>query len=92
MTWTPRSRRSSSAAGAGRFRGAGGLVFARAAHAFAMHGDTARAIDLWRQAILLSSESRLYGDVLACRAALTAADPGAARHRGRRADPGRPAA
>src|SRR6266699_3726188 len=60
-------------AGAGRFRGAGGLVFARAAHAFAMHGDTARAIDLWRQAILLSSESRLYGDVLACRAALTAA-------------------
>jgi hypothetical protein len=60
-------------AGAGRFREAGGLVFARAAHAFAMHGDTARAIDLWRQAILLSSESRLYGDVLACRAALTAA-------------------
>jgi hypothetical protein len=59
-------------AGAGRYRRAGGLVFARAAHAFAMHGDTARAIDLWRQAILLSSESRLYGDVLACRAALTA--------------------
>ena len=60
-------------AGAGRFRHAGGLVVARAAHAFAMHGDTARAIDLWRQAILLSSEARLYGDVLACRAALTAA-------------------
>ena len=38
-----------------------------------MHGDPARAIDLWRQSILLSSESRLYGDVLACRQALNAA-------------------
>jgi len=38
-------------AGAGRYMHAGGLVFARAAHAFAMHGDTRRAIDLWRQAI-----------------------------------------
>jgi hypothetical protein len=35
-----------------------------------MHGDTARAIDLWRQSILLSSEFRLYGDVFACRLAL----------------------
>jgi hypothetical protein len=52
-------------AGAGRYMNAGGLVFARAAHAFAMHGDTRRAIDYWRQAILLSSESRQYGDVLA---------------------------
>jgi len=61
------------AAGAGRYLHAGGLVFARAAHAFAMHGDTARAIDLWRQAILRSSESRLYGDVAGCRRALNAA-------------------
>ena len=60
-------------AGAGRYMHAGGLVFARGAHAFAMHGDTRRAIDLWRQAILLSSESRRYGDVLACRRALNAA-------------------
>ena len=61
------------AAGAGRYLHAGGLVFARAARAFAMHGDTAHAIDLWRQAILRSSESRLYGDVLGCRRALNAA-------------------
>jgi hypothetical protein len=61
------------AAGAGRYLHAGGLVFARAARAFAMHGDTVRAIDLWRQSILLSSESRRYGDVLACRRALNAA-------------------
>jgi hypothetical protein len=60
-------------AGAGRYLHAAGLVFARAARAFAMHGDTARAIDLWRQSILQSSESRRYGDVLACRRALNAA-------------------
>jgi hypothetical protein len=60
-------------AGAGRYREAGGLVTARAARAFAMHGDTGRAINLWRQSILLSSESRLYGDVLGCRRALNAA-------------------
>ena len=60
-------------AGAGRYREAGGLLTARAAHAFAMHGDLGRAINLWRQSILLSSESRLYGDVLGCRRALNAA-------------------
>ena len=60
-------------AGAGRYMHAGGLVFARAAHAFAMHGETRRAIDVWRQAMMLSSESRRYGDVLACRRALNAA-------------------
>ena len=60
-------------AGAGRYLHAGGLIFARAAYAFVMHGDPARAIDLWRQSILLSSESRLYGDVVACRSALNAA-------------------
>jgi hypothetical protein len=60
-------------AGAGRYREAGGLVTARAARAFAMHGDMGRAINLWRQSILLSSESRLYGDVLGCRRALNAA-------------------
>jgi hypothetical protein len=57
-------------AGAGRYLRAGGLISARAAYAFAMHGDTARAIDIWRQSILLSSEFRLYGDVFACRRAL----------------------
>jgi hypothetical protein len=36
-----------------------------------MHGATARAIDMWRQAIRLSGESRLYGDAAACRRALT---------------------
>jgi hypothetical protein len=61
------------AAGAGRYLNGGGLVFARAARAFAMHGATARAIDMWRQAIRLSSESRLYGDVAGCRRALNAA-------------------
>jgi len=61
------------AAAGPRDGGERGLVFARGAHAFAMHGDTRRAIDLWRQAILLSSESRRYGDVLACRRALNAA-------------------
>jgi hypothetical protein len=60
-------------AGAGRYREAGGLIAARAARAFAMHGDTDRAIDLWRRSILWASESRLYGDVLGCRGALNAA-------------------
>ena len=60
-------------AGAGRYREAGGLVTARAARAFAMHGDMGRAINLWRQSILLSSESRMFGDVLGCRRALNAA-------------------
>jgi hypothetical protein len=40
--FTPLLRR----AGAGRCMRAGGLVFARAARAFATHGDTARAIGL----------------------------------------------
>ena len=60
-------------AGAGRYRHADGLIFARAAHALAMHGDTEHAIDLWRQAILRSSESRMYGDVVACRQAVNTA-------------------
>jgi hypothetical protein len=67
--FTPLLRRAC----AGRYMRAAGLVFARAARAFVTHGDTARAIDLWRQAILLSSESRLYSDVLECRRALNAA-------------------
>jgi hypothetical protein len=60
-------------AGAGRYREAGGLIAARAARAFAMHGDMEQAIDLWRRSILWASESRLYGDVLGCRRALNAA-------------------
>ena len=60
-------------AGAGRYQHADGVVFARAAHAYAMHGDTEHAIDLWRQSILRSSESRMYGDVLACRHAVNSA-------------------
>lgn len=57
-------------AGAGRFRHAGGLVTARAALASAMHGDADRAMNLWRQSILLSSGERLYGDVTGSRRAL----------------------
>ena len=60
-------------AGAGRYLHADSLVYARAARGFAMHGDTVRAIDLWRQSILQASQSRRYGDVLACRRALNAA-------------------
>jgi hypothetical protein len=65
----------------GRYREAEGLAAARAARAFAMHGDIGRAIDLWRKSIMLASESRLYGDILACRMAINTAalekrDPG----------------
>jgi hypothetical protein len=59
--------------GTGRYRDAEGLAAARAARAFAVHGDPARAIDLWRKSILLASESRLYGDVVACRLAINSA-------------------
>lgn len=61
------------AVGTGRHLHAEGLMAARAAYALAMHGDVARAIDLWRKGILLASESRLYGDVLGCRWAINAA-------------------
>lgn len=59
--------------GTGRYRKAEGLAAARAARAFALHGDPARAIDLWRTSVLLASESGLYGDVLACRRAISSA-------------------
>lgn len=59
-------------ASAGRYLQAGAMVLARGARAFAMHGDSHRAINLWRRSILMASESRLYGDVLGCRRALNA--------------------
>lgn len=47
---------------AGRLLHAGGLVASRAARAFALAGDATRAENLWRQAVLMSSEQGLYGD------------------------------
>ena len=52
-------------AAAGRHRHARGLVLSRAAYAHAQHGNTPRALDLWRQSILANSEDQLYGDVRA---------------------------
>lgn len=49
-------------AAAGRFRAARALVAARAAYACAVRGDTEQAENLWRQAVLASSEEHLYGD------------------------------
>ncbi len=47
---------------AGRYLHARGTVTSRAAYAFAVRGHTDRAVTLWRQSILASSEERLYGD------------------------------
>jgi hypothetical protein len=60
-------------ASAGRYLHAGATILARGARAFAVHGDSDRAVNLWRSGILMASESRLYGDVLGCRRALNAA-------------------
>lgn len=49
---------------AGRLRHAAGLVASRAAYAYAMHGDPEHADDLWRRAVLSSSEHGDYGDVI----------------------------
>lgn len=49
---------------AGRFLHARGLVTARAAYAFANHGNVERADNYWRQAALASSEEGYYGDAL----------------------------
>lgn len=57
-------------ASAGRFQHAGGLVLARAARAFAEHHDAERAENLWRAAIIASSERGLFGDVRAALRAL----------------------
>ncbi|MEV0169174.1 hypothetical protein [Nonomuraea fuscirosea] len=54
---------------AGRLLHARGLIASRAAYAFAAAGDTGKAIGLWRQSILASSEHKYYGDA---RAALRA--------------------
>lgn len=57
-------------AAAGRFRNAQGLVASRAAYAHAVRGAAPRAINLWRQSIMASSEQGYYGDVrLAARSA-----------------------
>lgn len=61
-------------AGAGRHRDAAGLVAARAARAFALHGDAATAEELWRRAVLVSSESGLYGDARGCLRSMTLLD------------------
>jgi hypothetical protein len=47
---------------AGRYLHARGLITSRAAYAFAVRGATERAITLWRQSILSSSEDGYYGD------------------------------
>ncbi len=57
-TWQPLV----AAAAAGRFRTARALLAARAAYACAVRGDTEQAENLWRQAVLASSEEQLYGD------------------------------
>ncbi|MFF7159616.1 hypothetical protein [Streptomyces sp. NPDC008139] len=49
-------------AAAGRHRHARGLIAARGAHAFAVHGAPERAQTLWQQSVLASSEDGLYGD------------------------------
>ncbi|MEV7374502.1 hypothetical protein AB0O51_26925 [Streptomyces sp. NPDC090301] len=51
-----------SKAGAGRFGHGRGLIHSRAAYAFALHGDPEHAENLWRQAVLTSSEDRYFGD------------------------------
>ncbi|MFJ5989306.1 hypothetical protein [Lentzea sp. NPDC092896] len=57
-------------ASAGRFRHAQGLVTSRAAYAHAVRGFASRAINLWRQSIMASSEHGYHGDVrLAARSA-----------------------
>ncbi|HUR09251.1 MAG TPA: hypothetical protein VM347_42400 [Nonomuraea sp.] len=57
-------------ASAGRYRHARGLITSRAAYAHAVRGLSSRAIKLWRQSIIASSEHGYYGDVrLAARAA-----------------------
>lgn len=55
---------------AGRLLHARGLIASRAAYAFAVAGEAEKAISLWRQSILASSEHEYYGDA---RAALRAA-------------------
>lgn len=57
-------------AAAGRFVRGRGLVLSRAAYAFGVRGETARADSLWRQSVLMNSEDGYYGDA---RAALRAA-------------------
>lgn len=47
----------------GRFQKARSLVLARAAFAFAVRGDAARADSLWRQTAIAASDDRCYGDV-----------------------------
>ncbi|MEU0061064.1 hypothetical protein ABZ035_32530, partial [Streptomyces sp. NPDC006334] len=51
-----------SAAGAGRYQQARGLITSRAAHAFALRGAPDRAEELWHQSVLASSEDGWFGD------------------------------
>lgn len=50
-------------AASGRMQQAGGLVAARAAYAYATHGNPGRAENYWRLAVIQSSERGFYGDV-----------------------------
>lgn len=63
-----------TAAAAGRYRDASGLVAARAARASALHGDPSTAGELWRRAVLNSSEAGLYGDARAALRSMTLLD------------------
>ncbi|MGW0095313.1 hypothetical protein ACWDWS_41105 [Streptomyces sp. NPDC003328] len=51
-----------SAAGAGRYQQARGLITSRAARAFALRGAPDRAEELWNQSVLASSEDGWFGD------------------------------
>ncbi|MFJ4633381.1 hypothetical protein [Streptomyces sp. NPDC088847] len=51
-----------SAAGAGRYQQARGLITSRAARAFALRGAPDRAAELWNQSVLASSEDGWFGD------------------------------
>lgn len=51
-----------SAAGAGRYQQARGLIISRAARAFALRGAPDRAAELWNQSVLASSEDGWFGD------------------------------
>ncbi|MER5347143.1 hypothetical protein ABT030_44070 [Streptomyces mirabilis] len=51
-----------SAAGAGRYQQARGLITSRAARAFALRGAPDRAEELWNQSVLACSEDGWFGD------------------------------
>jgi hypothetical protein len=58
-------------AAAGRFLTADSLVASRAARQFALHADTNRADNLWRQSVRMSCETGRYGDSRAALRSMT---------------------